>query len=612
VSGALRRWCFGEERENRWVVPVAIGLVALQLGYRAWASYGSWWVGDDYIFIARVFGKGGTTVSGLLANFAGHVMPGDFYVTWLMTRAAPFDYALPATCLVLMQALASAGLLRLLLTGFGRRWGIIPPLVIYAATSFSVESSVWWATGIQAFPLQIAFFWAMSCQLAYLRTRRPSSALWALAWVALGLVFYEKTILVLGALGIVSIAYFTAGTARNRLRELWTGYRISVAAAVVLGVAYLALYVHFGLNFAPGEAARTPIGPTADVMVVRGWAPATLGGPLVWRHDDPHAPVSFANPPSIVVLLAWVALVLVVRELARSRLVSMRALALPGFFLVSDVLLVVASRASIIGPVIGYEYRYITELSAVTAVALACATMPVRGAREVVTVRRPSPLLDRPQAVAVACLAVAVLGAFSSAQYVVSWHRGLQEQKTFMSRLMSDVEHAPSGTQAVDASLPTQVVLAYVAPNNLMSRLFAPIDGHLRYVKAGTDHVANLGPDGHLAQLDVTPVHHAVPSPNTRCAYRVRHGTRTIPLDGPFIFGGWWVKVGYIATADSSIVVSAGGATYRTSVVSGLHTLYFEAGPNRFATIRLGGLIGEAKVCTNDVTVGRATVVAPS
>jgi hypothetical protein len=307
-----------------------------------------------------------------------------------------------------------------------------------------------------------------------------------------------------------------------------------------------------------------------------------------------------------------VALVLVVRELARSRVASMRALALPGFFLVSDVLLVVASRASIIGPVIGYEYRYITELSAVTAVALACATMPLRGAREVVQLRRASPFLDRPRAVAVACVAVAVLGGFSSAAYVATWHRGMQEQKTYMSRLMSDVRHAPPGTLAVDASLPTDVVLAYVAPNNLMSKIFAPIDGHLRYVTAGTDHVANLGPDGHLAQLDVTPVHHAIPSSNTRCAYRVGHGMRTIPLDGPFIFGGWWVKVGYIATADSSIVVKAGGETHRTSVASGLHTLYFEAGPRRFARIRLGGLIGEARVCTNDVTVGRATVVAPS
>ena len=73
----------------------------------------------------------------------------------------------------------------------------------------------------------------------------------------------------------------------------------------------------------------------------------------------------------------------------------MRALLLPGFFLACDVLLVVAGRSSLIGPIIGYEFRYISELSAVTAAALAFATMPLRGAVEQVQPRRPSVLLDR-------------------------------------------------------------------------------------------------------------------------------------------------------------------------------------------------------------------------
>jgi hypothetical protein len=131
-------------------------------------------------------------------------------------------------------------------------------------------------------------------------------------------------------------------------------------------------------------------------------------------------------------------------------------------------------------------------------------------------------------------------------------------------------------------------------------------------VTAGTDRVLNLAPDGHLAPLDVTAVHHAIPSSNPRCAYRVGRGTRTIPLEGPFLFGNWWVKVGYIATADSSITVSAGGESHQTSVSRGLHTLYFEAGDQRFDTIRLGGLVGDATLCTDDVTVGRATVVPPT
>ena len=610
--GTWARLWRGDDPANAWVLPVAVGVIVAQLVLRGWASFGSWWVGDDYVFIARVFGPGGTTLSGVLADFAGHVMPGDFYVTWLMTKAAPFDYAWPATLLLLMQALASLGFLRLLLAGFGRRWGIVPPLVLYAATSFSVESSVWWATGIQALPLQIAFFWSMSCQLTYLRTRHPRSAIMALAWVALGLVFYEKTLLVIGALGIVTVAYYTRGTARERLLQLWRTYRVSLVGAFVLGIGYLVLYVHYGLNFSPTEAARTPIAPTAEVMILRGWGPATVGGPLTWRHDDPAAPISFAQPSTFFVLVSWVLIVLFVRELARSRSRSLRAMLLPGFFLVCDVLLVVASRASMIGPVIGYEYRYITELSAVTATAVAFACLPARGAIEPVTVTRPSPFLDRRRPVVLACSVVAALGIFSTVGYVTTWHRGLREQKTYMSNLIGDIRTARPGTAVEDAVLPTSVVLPLVAPNNLLSHVFAPIDQHLDYVTVGTDRVLTLAPDGQLQPLDVTPDQHAVPSADTPCAYHVGHGETTIPLDGTSLFGDVWVKVGYIATADSSINVSAGGLTQQASVSSGLHTLYFKAGDQRFDSIRLGGLIGEATLCTNDVTVGRATVAEPS
>jgi hypothetical protein len=305
-------------------------------------------------------------------------------------------------------------------------------------------------------------------------------------------------------------------------------------------------------------------------------------------------------------------IVLFVRELARSRSCSLRALLLPGFFLVCDVLLVVASRASMIGPVIGYEYRYITELSAVTATAVAFACLPARGAIESVTVTRPSPFLDAHRPVVLACSAVAALGIFSTVGYVTTWHRGVQEQRTYMSNLIEDIRNARPGTPVEDAVLPTSVVLPLVAPNNLLSHVFAPIDQHLDYVTAGTDRVLTLAPDGGLQPLDVTPDQHAAPSSDTRCAYRVDQKETTIPLDGTSLFGDVWVKVGYIATADSSITVSAGGLTQQASVSSGLHTLYFKAGDERFDSIKLGGLIGEATLCTNDVTVGRATVAEPS
>ena len=117
--------------------------------------------------------------------------------------------------------------------------------------------------------------------------------------------------------------------------------------------------------------------------------------------------------------------------------------------------------------------------------------------------------------------------------------------------------------------------------------------------RQATDRLALLGPDGHLGQLDVTPVHQALPAHRTPTA-PTGSGTASAGSSSTArsLFGGWWVKVGYIATADSSITVSAGGLTQQASVSSGLHTLYFKAGDERFDSITLGGLIGEATLCT--------------
>jgi hypothetical protein len=609
--GAWQRLWYGPDRANARVVPVACVLIVAQLAYRAWASYHSYWEGDDLLFIVQTFGPDGRSPHNLLTGIAGHVMPGGLMLTWLLNRASPYNFGLAAASLTVLQALASIGFLRMLLVGFGRRWGIIPPLVVYLATAFTVQSAVWWATGVQSLPVQIAFTWALGSQLTYLRTRRARFALEALAWVVAGLCFYEKSVLVLGALAIVTFAWFTHGSARDRIRQVWNNYRVSLVGAVALGAAYLALYITFGLSFDPGRATSYPIGPTADVMVLRTWSTAALGGPLEWRHTA-GAPVSFAAPSSLIVFVAVVVLALVAREVARSRTFALRALLLPGYFLVSDVLLVVASRATLIGPMIGYELRYLSELSAVTAAGLAFATMPVRGAVEKLEVRRPSVLLDRRRPAALACVAVALLGTVSTFQSFQFWHDN-QPGKAFFTRLVADARRVPPGTPVVDTTVPTTLLWPLSYPNNTLSHLLRPLPRPLDYATSGTDHVLYLAPDGHLRQLALTPGQEAViPERPSRCTYRVGQGVRRIPLQGPALFGGWWVRIGYIATADSSITVSAGGRTQETSVSRGLHTLYFQAGDRPFHRIRLAGLIGGATLCTDDVTVGHAAVSGPS
>ncbi|HET8603267.1 MAG TPA: hypothetical protein VFM09_05005 [Marmoricola sp.] len=587
----------------RWVVPASCLLIAAQLAYRAWASFGSYWERDDLLLVSRVFGPHGRSPDVLLQGFAGHVMPAGFLVTWLLNRVAPYDWTVAAACMTLMQGLASLAFLRLLVVAFGRRWGIVPPLLVYLATAYTVQSSVWWVVAVQLIPLQISFFCAMASQVEYLRTRRRSSALAAMAWVLLGLAFYEKSILTIGALAIVSLAWFTRGTFRERLGQLWADYRFSVLGNTVLGSAYLALYVRYGLDFSPGQAVDVPIGPTADTLVLRSWATAAVGGPLTWLHT-PGAPISFAQPAGPVVVAAWVVLGLLVWQLGRSRTASLRALWLPAFYLACDLVLVVAGRSGVGGPAMGLEYRYLTELSAVNATALAFALMPVKGAVEPVQRKQPSPWLDRVGPAALSCVVVALLGTWSTSLYILTWHRN-PDSGDYLAHLVHDARTMPTGTPVIDVTAPGNVQWTWFYPDNTVSHMMRALQPPLRYVTVATDRVRIPDAHGHLRPADVTPARHGVVGGRPACGAEVGQGIRTIPLDRGVAPGRWWLKVGYIATGDSAITVEAGGRTRRTSVRPGLHTLYVATGAEAFSSIRLGGLVGDVRLCTHAVTVGQ-------
>ena len=68
------------------------------------------------------------------------------------------------------------------------------------------------------------------------------------AVVVVCLTFYEKVLLVYGAIAIVTLAWFTSGSARQRLVQVWSRYRAGLVAHVVTGAVFIAVYVQFALT----------------------------------------------------------------------------------------------------------------------------------------------------------------------------------------------------------------------------------------------------------------------------------------------------------------------------------------------------------------------------
>ncbi len=587
------------------VAQVAVVLIVLHLAHRAWMTAISWYVGDDFSFMSRMWHEG-PTLAAATEPYAGHLMPGGMYLTWLAGEIHAYDFTVAGAMLVAMQAAADVGLLVLLVRMFGLRRGILPPLALYLFTVFSTPMAVWWAAGVNQVPLQVVLFWSLASHVSYLRSRELRQLAVTVAWLAAGFAFYEKTLLVLGALGIVSLSYFAAGSLRQRLGTMWAEYRPAALLLTLVGAGYLVLYAEVGLNFSASGAGDDLLGGVATNMVFQSYAPALVGGPLSWSHQGPG---SLPDPSALVVVVSLVVIVLVLRAIHRSRLRSLRAWWLPAFFLVCDVALVLAGRATFVGDVIALELRYQSELGAVTAIALACATLPLRGAVETVETRSPSRFLDSPVRVGAAVAVVSALGVVSSSQFATYWSSHA-EGEPYFDRLLAPVRDADRPLPLVDGPVPNFIMWGLGYPANLQSRLLAPYADRVDFRTSAVDSLMIAGPDGTVSPVSIPPIRHAEPGPTDFCGWEIRRHPTEIPLDGPLAFGGWWVRVHYLAAEQTPATITAGTATYDVILPFGEHDLYVAA-DGVFDSISLARGSRTATLCTDDITVGRPEPTQP-
>ncbi|MFI5426134.1 hypothetical protein [Aeromicrobium sp. UC242_57] len=164
---------------------IALGLIVAQLVLRGWATAGSWFYSDDFIFI-------GTTASGqadldwLFAPHNIHLMPLGLWLSTWVGNIGTFSWLLAATQILLLQALASLSCWWMLRTLFGNRRGVLVALAFYLFAPMSFPSVVWWSASLNQLPHQIALFGAVAAHVTYLRTRHPSRAVLAGLFLLLG------------------------------------------------------------------------------------------------------------------------------------------------------------------------------------------------------------------------------------------------------------------------------------------------------------------------------------------------------------------------------------------------------------------------------------------
>jgi hypothetical protein len=587
------------------VLQIAVAMIVAQLAYRTWATSLSWYTLDDFAFMSRTLNDG-IAPSVLFEPYAGHVMPAAMFLSWLSSMIAPYNFVPTAVIILAMQAIANVGLLMLLVRWFGIRRGILPPLALYLFCVISFPVAIWWAAAANQIPLQIVLFFALQTHLTYLQTGRIRHAWFTVAWLLGGFLFYEKTVFVLGAIAIISLAYFATGSILERLRSLWDRFRAGMVLYIVVGATYLFIYYRTALNFDPGDATKGGLPDVVANMVFHVYLPALVGGPLKWDAFDQF---SLPATGALAIVLSVVLVALAVREIQRTHRRSLRAWWLPVFFLSCNIVLVLAGRASFVGALIAMDFRYQGELAAVTALALACATMPIRGALEPVERNdTPSGFLDRPRRVAAVVVVCSLLATVSATQYIQRWNEYMPG-KPYFDNLVGGIEASNHPYPMVDQQVPNTIMWGLGYPLNLQSHLLKPYTDRdqVRFVSSSIDELRISTPDGKIWPAAIPLVRSAPPGPDD-CGYRITSKQQSIALDGPLAFGGWWARVAYFSEGPSTVHATVGDADYDLDLPAGLHSLYLEAGGN-FDSVEMSRDGAPGRMCVNEVVIGRPEAV---
>jgi hypothetical protein len=573
-------------------------MAALQLVFRAWALYPSWFFADDYVLLHDALGTP-VTPGYLFSDFNSNLIPAVRLLASLVVGSGELNWPLAATIVLILQALANLAALTMLASLFGPRWAILAPFALYLSSAVTMPAFMWWVAAVSQLPFQAAFFFAVTAWVAYLRTHRWRWLAVTILVLIISLFCYTKSVLIAPVLAYVLIAYFAEGDLRRRvvtsLRRYW--------AAAVLGGAVTATYVVYYVTQVPQpfeNPDRGQFGDVIETVLGSSFPTSLLGGP--WRWWDTTPPVVLASPPDWAVSLSWVLIAGIVAYsvLTRSRVVV-------GWFLLLAYatglgLLLASSRGQLYGQLSGLEYRYLTDVICVAALSLGLVFLPLLGAPGGSEPRAPRLLLitPRPGVVIGIVGAISIGGVLSTARYVNFWHTS-NASREYVHNLQRDLKETPA-PQLADQLMPRDVMPDYTTPVNTTEVFTQLLEEETSFPEV-TDKLQLIDDHGNLSEAAIRTGVTSRPGPVANCGWKVGTAGRTIPLTGSTFDYGWWLRIGYLASGDSPVTVTAGDTDVRGSMHRGLHSLFLRA-DGEFDEVTISGLTPGTRVCVDTIEVG--------
>ncbi|WP_433388541.1 hypothetical protein [Micromonospora sp. KLBMP9576] len=611
-SGLIGGWVRADP-----VRAIGIVLIVASVAWRAQLASRGHLAVDDWVLISRA-AESDLTPGFLLTLYNNHFMPAALLITWLVTRVVGLAYWPYVLLMTAGQAVLAVTFFRLLRTLVRPGWALLVPLAVLLFSPLTLEATSWWAVGVNMLPMQIAMVLAVGAQLRYVRTGRRRHLVSLGAAVVFGLLFFEKALLVVPLVFLLTACLLVGGppvrAVWETVRRYWPSW--AVLTAVSLGFA--------GLYLTRSESSLRQPGSLGEVLsflwqlIGSTVVPGLLGGPLRWMPADDGAPVT--APPELARWLSWAVFLALVVATVRMRRVAARAWVLLGAYLVLVMALLGATRlGSIYSAVAGTVPRYVSDVVVVAALCIGVALLglaapaagrPPEGAGgtpddpDAGDPPPPAVLARHRETVSTVLVVVLFAGglgaAWSTARYGDEW--AVKRGRAFLETARAELAAAPPGTVFLDQPVPGDVVPALSAPYNRQSKFFqAMADGPV--FVPGAEAPSIFDASGHVAPVRV--VGPAVrPGPEEGCGYKIVGGrTVRMPLSAPRDDWFWVVRVGYLSSADTTAVFRLGDTSREFPVKQGLHQYFFEftgGGDTVELTLPSHGVT----VCTNEVVVG--------
>ncbi len=587
-----------------------VALVVLTFAWRVWTISRWSWQNDDWQFIEGSISM--PLLPYLFHEHSGHIVPGVFLVTDLMTKLAPLDF----DAVILIISVACAGNVLIWGRAFERITGgnilALVPLAILALSPVMVEPMQWWSASALAIPIQISLGLMVVAACRWTASSHRRDLAWFVLAYVLGLFFWQKAVLLTVPAAFVLLA-LAEGSLRERLRRIVP----PVAALVAVTLPYLALFRYLTQRASASYDIELTAGGTSFGEAVndyaRGFAdmflPALLGGPWGSMQTD-HYPFSQPAPTVTTVVLVICAVGLAWVAARKPRTVWLLLLPLTYTVLSLGVVLF-STRAEDIWDVMALE-RYFVDpvvVAMLTGALMLRAGRPDRSEASV-----PSAGRLRLRLAVIALVATSLVVSNLLAADRIGIHRG----REWVGTLRADVGRvAPGGGDQEplvlwDGYAPDTVLQAvWWNQSALLSSMLLPFRDKITFGEpSGRLHMVQ--DDGHIVPMQISRLSTASQGPDPSCGYYVEPGRSVeVPMSSPLFHWGWGLEVTAFSATGGELVVDLGSTEVDLEMPSGQHTrgvqIDGEVAPSVAVTVPSGS---PGAFCINDIHVGEPEPVS--